>query len=69
MRGLLLFIAVGCIVGGCGARPTAGECPEAEHLRCATEKVCAPNSSRGCMECQCAPPWMPDEGMTPYGDR
>jgi hypothetical protein len=52
----ILVALVVLAAGGCARQKIAGQCADSVSLRCATEKVCAPDSTRGCQVCQCAPP-------------
>ncbi len=50
---------------GCNKQKIAGQCAEASQLRCATQKICAPDRARGCQVCRCEAAWDPDHPGDP----
>ncbi len=57
MRPAFLLLALSVSVAGAACKhvPLAGECAESVNLTCLTAKVCAMDSARGCMRCECGP--------------
>lgn len=61
MRAASLVVLFLGLLGACRTVRQAGECEDARSVPCLTERVCSEDRVRGCMVCQCAPPFSRDQ--------
>ena len=62
---LLAAVLFALALAACRTIPVAGECPEAQDLRCLTKKVCSEDRDRGCQVCQCEAPYLANPSNSP----